>query len=65
VQIPVPERMRVEGYEVLDLAASWRAAERVRLRARLDNATDEDYQQFVGFPQPGRRARIGIEYEFR
>ena len=35
------------------------------LRARLDNATDEEYEQFVGFPQPGRRARIGVEYGFR
>jgi vitamin B12 transporter len=64
VQIPVPERTRVEGYEVLDLAASWRLADALTLRARLDNATDEEYEQFVGFPQPGRRGRIGIEYAF-
>jgi vitamin B12 transporter len=65
VQIPVPERTRVESYEVLDLAASWRLAEALTLRARVDNVTDEEYQQFVGFPQPGRRARVGIQYELR
>jgi outer membrane cobalamin receptor len=65
VQIPVPDRTEVDGYEVVDLAASWRLHEALTLRARVDNITDEDYQQFVGFPQPGRRARVGIQYAFR
>jgi outer membrane cobalamin receptor len=64
VQIPVPERTAVDGYEVLDLAASWRLAQRLTLHARLDNATDQDHEQFVGFPQPGRRARAGVQYRF-
>jgi outer membrane cobalamin receptor len=65
VQIPVPDRIDVDGWEVVDLAASWRLADAFTLRARLDNATDEHYQQFVGFPQPSRRARIGVQYHFR
>ena len=65
VQIPVPDRTEVDGWEVVDLAASWRLASAFTLRARLDNATDEEYEQFVGFPQPGRRARVGIEWGFR
>ena len=65
VQIPVPDRTEVDGWEVVDLAASWRLANAFTLRARLDNATDEEYEQFVGFPQPGRRARVGIEWGFR
>jgi outer membrane receptor protein involved in Fe transport len=65
VQIPVADRTHVEGHEVLDFAARWRAGHRLSVRARLDNATDQDYQQLVGFPQPGRRARVGIEWEIR
>ncbi|HEX2463440.1 MAG TPA: TonB-dependent receptor [Thermoanaerobaculia bacterium] len=65
VQIPVPDRTEVEGWTVVDLAASWRLANAFTLRARLDNATDEEYEQFVGFPQPGRRARVGVQYDFR
>ncbi len=65
VQIPAPERTDVDGWEVVDLAASWRLVNALTLRTRLDNATDEEYEQFVGFPQPGRRARVGIEWRFR
>jgi outer membrane cobalamin receptor len=65
VQIPLDGSSRVGGYEVVDVQASWRAAERWLLRAGVDNAAGEEYQHFVGFPQPGRRARIGIEYALR
>ena len=64
IQIPVPEDTHVEGYEVLDLGASWRATDRIVVLARLDNATDEEYEQLRGFPQPGRRARAGIALTF-
>jgi vitamin B12 transporter len=65
VQIPAADRTEVDGWEVVDLAASWRLADALTLRARLDNATDEEYEQFVGFAQPGRRARVGVQYDFR
>jgi vitamin B12 transporter len=65
VQIPVPDRTRVAGHQVVDVAASWRVAERWLVSARVDNAAGEDYEQMVGFPQPGRTARAGFHYDFR
>jgi outer membrane cobalamin receptor len=65
VQIPVPDRDRVDGYEVVDLAASWRPRPQWVLRVRVDNVADAEYEHFVGFPQPGRTARVGLDYDFR
>ena len=65
VQIPIGDAARVAGHEVVDLAASWQAAERFTVRGRVDNVLDEEYEQFLGFPQPGRTAGVGIHYDFR
>lgn len=64
-QIPVPQLDSVDGYEVLDLALSWNWAGPWQVRARIDNLTDRDYESFVGFPHPGRSARIGLRYRPR
>jgi vitamin B12 transporter len=65
VEIPVPDQTRVEGYEVVDLAASWRVTPQWMLRGRVENLGDTDYQHFIGFPQPGRAASLGLQYDFR
>ncbi len=64
VQLPVPDRNRVEGYEVLGLGASFEISRSWAVTGRVDNLTDEDYEHFIGFPQPGRSARAGVEYRF-
>ena len=61
-QIPVPERTTVPGRELLGLSASWQVAESWRLRARIDNLTDESYEELIGFPGAGRSFRIGLRY---
>lgn len=61
-QIPAPGRDTVPGYERLGLTASWRFAESWRLRARVDNLTDEDYEEMIGFPGAGRSLRVGLRY---
>ena len=60
VQLPVPNRDSVEGYEVLGFALVWRLNDRLRLTGRVDNLTDEEWEQFIGFPQPGLSGRAGI-----
>jgi len=62
VQIAVPDRTTVDGYGVVDLAASWELAPAWEILARVDNLTDADVQHFIGFPQPGTSARIGLRH---
>lgn len=61
-QIPVPERDTVPGRELLGLSASWRLAESWQLRGRIDNLTDEAYEELIGFPGAGRSFRLGLRY---
>ena len=58
-QIPVPERDVAGDYSVTSLAVS-RRFDRVTAFARVDNLLDADYEEFVGFPAPGRSVRLGI-----
>jgi vitamin B12 transporter len=44
------------------LAYSWELAPAWEILARVDNLTDADVQHFIGFPQPGTSARIGLRH---
>ncbi len=61
-QIPVPELDRVAGYQIWSATVSWLLAGDLRLRARLDNLTDRDFQTQIGFPGAGRSFRLGLRY---
>lgn len=63
VQIPVPDRTRVDDATLFDLALTWRWTRALEVEARVDNLTDEDHQQLIGFPQPGRSLRVGLRLE--
>lgn len=63
-QIPVPERDRVDGYTVFDLALTWERPAGWEVLVRVDNLADEDYEHFIGFPEPGRSVRAGVRYRF-
>ncbi len=65
VQIAVPDMTTVDGYGVLDLAATWDLHPSWQILARVDNLTDTDYEHFIGFPQPGITAKIGLRYMLR
>ena len=64
-QIPVPERDTTPGRELLGLSASWRLAESWQLRGRIDNLTDETYEELIGFPGAGRSFRLGLRWAGR
>jgi vitamin B12 transporter len=64
-QIPVPDRRTVDPYGLVGLRAAWRFAERWQLAARVDNLTDEGYETLVGFPGPGRSARLTLRWAWR
>ncbi len=63
-QLTVPERERVAGYGVVGLAGSWRFSDRWEVRGRIDNLSDRQYESLIGFPGPGRSARVGLRYTF-
>ena len=61
-QIPVPERSTAPGHELLGLSAGWRFQDSWQLRARLDNLTDEEYEELIGFSGAGRSFRLGLRF---
>jgi outer membrane receptor for ferrienterochelin and colicins len=63
-QIPVPERTIAESYEVLDAAFSQQITPDITAFIRVDNLLDSDYQEFIGFPNPGLYARGGVSFSF-
>jgi vitamin B12 transporter len=52
-----------EGFGKLDLAAHYRILKSLNLRGRIENVTDSDYQEILGFPSPGISFYGGIEFE--
>lgn len=48
------------GYKKLDVAFSWDVAKHIRLFGRVENLTDEKYEEAAGFPAPGRAFIGGI-----
>lgn len=52
--------VRLPGYAVVDLAAGWRAGDRVAPFARLENLLDRDYEEAAGFPALGRTWAAGL-----
>jgi vitamin B12 transporter len=63
-QIPVPERTIAKQYQTLDLAASYQIVEGITGFLRVDNLLDREYQEFVGFPNPGIYTRAGVLISF-
>jgi outer membrane cobalamin receptor len=63
-QIPVPERTIAKQYQTLDFAASYLIVNGITAFLRIDNLLDREYQEFVGFPNPGIYARAGVTLSF-
>jgi outer membrane cobalamin receptor len=61
--IPTGE-MILGGYDRLDVTATFKPSDKLNLSLSVDNLLDEDYQEAIGFPSPGTRARLGIRYSF-
>lgn len=54
----------LEDYEVLDLAATFDLGDHYELHARIENATDESYQEVSGYNTAGRSAYFGVRVAF-
>ncbi len=51
-------------YLKVDLAARWKALAWLSPFARLENVADEEYQEVLGYPAPGRTLIGGLSLEF-
>jgi len=54
----------LDDYEVLDVSVSYAFSSALELYARIENATDEDYQELIGYRTPGRAAYGGVRFRF-
>jgi len=63
-ELPVPQLDRTGAYSTTSLRAQWQLTRNFEGHLRIDNAFNQRYQQFVGFPDPGIRARAGIAWTF-
>jgi outer membrane receptor protein involved in Fe transport len=56
--------VELPSFTLLDVAASWQVSEKLEAWLAVDNLTDEQYQQFVGFEARGILPRLGVKYTF-
>jgi len=54
----------LDGYDRVDAALTWMPTAELDVVLALDNALDENYEEAIGFPSPGRRARLALRYRF-
>ncbi|NOX68290.1 MAG: TonB-dependent receptor [Gammaproteobacteria bacterium] len=54
----------LDSYSRLDVTATLKYSEKLHLLLSIDNLLDENYQEAIGFPPPGFRARLGLRYRF-
>ena len=55
-----PERVRLDSYTLVGIAASYQLTPAVQLIGRIENLLDEDYEDVVGFNTPGVGAYFGV-----
>lgn len=53
-----------DGFVIANLNAAWEVTDTVTLTARLDNLTDETWQQLRGYGEPGRSGHVGIRLRY-
>lgn len=54
--------VRLDGYSLLDLRASYAFSDAVQIQARLENVFDEAYETVAFYNQPGRGVYVTLRY---
>lgn len=54
----------LDDYQVLDLRLAWAASDNIELYGRLENASDEQYQELSGYNTAGAAAYAGVKLSF-
>lgn len=63
-ELPVPQIDRAGAFTTATLRAQWQLRRDLAVHLRLENAFNQSYRQFVGFPDPGIRVRAGVAWSF-
>jgi len=50
------------SYTLVNMSASWQVSPKFEAYAAVDNLTDQQYQQFVGFEVRGIMPRVGVKF---
>ena len=61
-EVPVPQIEKAGGFSTTTLRAQWLIHWNLAAHVRIENAFDQNFQQFVGFPDPGIRVRAGVTW---
>jgi vitamin B12 transporter len=61
---PYQERVELDDFTLVTVAASYQLSKKLQLFARVENALDEDYEEVFGYVAPGRSAYAGVRYRF-
>ena len=62
-QLPVQSREIVGGYSTSSLVLDYQLPYGLVAYSRIDNVFKRRYHEFIGFPNPGIYARIGLHYQ--
>lgn len=62
--VPAPLIDSVGGYSTTGVTATYEISKQVSTYTRIDNVFDRRYHEFLGFPNPGIYARVGVKYHF-
>ena len=55
----------LDDFVLLGVAGSYRLTDNIKLTARLENLLDQDYQEVLGFDDPGIGGYVGVRTTFR
>jgi len=58
------DRVNIDAYTILDLAASWKLSRSLEVTGRVSNLLDEEYEEILGFVRPGRAIYVGLRSIF-
>lgn len=60
----VSERVDIDAYTVVGMAATWKLTSALELTGRVTNLLDEEYEEILGFVRPGRAVYAGLRGRF-
>ncbi len=58
------ERTPLRGYTLVNLNVRYQVLDTLEIYARVENITDEDYEEAISFATPGRSAYAGLRFRF-